>query len=174
MADVSNQRRSTSDYGVPGNHGSKSPHHGGGSHRKHSTTPKHSPSGSPRGSKGNLATLSSNLMDKIHQANLCMRRKSSPAISAEQLSRMQISSLRGSLAMAGALSSTSNSPSEMSSSGKQRTSSKQRGYSGGNPVYMDPNTGIHQNDQSTQGFLDDSRRLSSPSSLEKGMQSIIV
>ena len=166
MPDSSNHRRSTMDYGAPVNHTGK--HHTG--HRKHST-PKHSPNASPRGSKSNLAALGSSLMDKINQANLCMRRKSSPAI-AEPLTTIEISSLRGSLALADALSSTSNHPQDITSSGKQRKSSKQSGYSGGSPVYVETSSGMveaRRKDHSNKGYIhDDSRRLSSPPSLEKG------
>ena len=167
MPDSSNNRRAI-DHAQPV-HGK---HHG---HRKHSTTPKQSPNASPRGSKSNLSALSSTLMDKIHQANLCIRRKSSPAISAEQLSTIQISSLRGSLALADALSSTSNSShTEMTSSSKQRNS-RQSGYSGGSPVYMEGNSGVvelRRKDHSNRAYLDNPRRLSSPSSLEKGKKQV--
>ena len=166
MPDSSNHRRSTMDYSAQVNHTGK--HHTG--HRKHST-PKHSPNASPRGSKSNLAALGSSLMDKINQANLCMRRKSSPAI-AEQLTTVEISSLRGSLALADALSSTSNHPQDLSPPGKHRKSSKQSGYSGGNPVYVETSSGmveLRRKDHSNKGYIhDDCRRLSSPSSLEKG------
>ena len=172
MPDSSNHRRSTMDYGAPVNHSGK--HHSG--HRKHST-PKHSPSASPRGSKSNLAALGSSLMDKINQANLCMRRKSSPAI-AEQLTTVEISSLRGSLALADALSSTSNHPQDLSPPGKHRKSSKQSGYSGGNPVYVETSSGmveLRRKDHSNKGYIhDDCRRLSSPSSLEKGKDVIKI
>ena len=162
-------RRTTMDFGTSANqHGSSKQQHG---HRKHST-PKHSPNASPRGSKSNLAALSSSLMDTIHKANLCMRRKSSPVIS-EELSTIQISSLRGSLALADALSSTSNNPPEIgTSTGKQRKSSKQSGYSGGSPVYVETSSGMvelrRKDHNASKGYNDNSRRLSSPSSLEKG------
>ena len=166
MPDSSNHRRSTMDYGAPVNHSGK--HHTG--HRKHST-PKHSPNASPRGSKSNLAAFGSSLMDTINKANLCIRRKSSPAIN-EQLTTVEISSLRGSLALADALSSTSNNPQDLSPSGKQRRSSKQSGYSSGSPVYVETSSGmveLRRKDHSNKGYInDDSRRLSSPSSLEKG------
>ena len=167
MPDSSNHRRSTMDYSAQVNHTGK--HHTG--HRKHST-PKHSPNASPRGSKSNLAALGSSLMDKINQANLCMRRKSSPAI-AEPLTTIEIGSLRGSLALADALSSTSNDPQDISPRGKQRKSSKQSGYSCGSPVYVETSSGmveVRRKDHSNRGYIhDDSRRLSSPPSLEKGI-----
>ena len=162
MPDSSNNRR-TMEHAP--HHGK---HHG---HRKNSSTPKQSPNASPRGSRSNLSALSSSLMDKIHQANLCIRRKSSPAISIvpDQLNTIQISSLRGSLALADALSSTSNSHAEISSTGKQRTSSKQSGYSGGSPVYMEGNSGVIELRRKDHlNYLDNSRRLSSSPSLEKG------
>ena len=158
MPDSSN-RRTTVDYSA-NQHGSSKHQH---RHRKDST-PKHSPNASPRGSKSNLAALSSSLMDTIHKANLCMRRKSSPVISEELSTYMnlhEISSLRGSLALADALSSTSNNPPE-----KQRKSSKQ---SGGSPVYVETSSGmVELRRKDHKGYNDNSRRLSSPSSLEKG------
>ena len=172
MPDSSNYNRSTMEYVAASHHGGNNKHHhGGGGQRKHSsTTPRHSPNASQRGSKSNIASISSCLMDKIQQANLCMRRKSSPAIS-EQLSTVQLGSLRGSLALADALSSTTNNPADLSSNGKHRRSSKQTGYSGGSPVYMETSSGmveLRRKSHSNKGLLEDSRRLSSPSGLDKG------
>lgn len=177
MPDSSNYNRSTMEYVAASHHGGNNKHHhGGGGHRKHSsTTPRHSPNASQRGSKSNIASISSCLMDKIQQANLCMRRKSSPAIS-EQLSTVQLGSLRGSLALADALSSTTNNPADLSSNGKHRRSSKQTGYSGGSPVYMETSSGIvelRRKSHSNKGLLEDSRRLSSPSGLDKGNTTIL-
>ena len=139
--------------------------HGGG-HRKH-PTPTHSPNLSPRRSQGNLSSASSSLMDRIHSVNLHIRRKSSPAISVTGLSNVPMASLRGSLALRDALSSTD--PVVGSSKHHSSSSSRQSGYSG----YPPGNSGVanehRRKSHATIGYIEPSRRVSSSPSIEKGM-----
>ena len=138
--------------------------HGAGSRKP--STPTHSPNLSPRRSQGNLSSASSSLMDKIHSVNLHIRRKSSPAISVTGLSNVPMTSLRGSLALRDALSSTD--PVVGSSKHHSSSSSRQSGYSG----YPSGNSGVanehRRKSHSTIGYTDPSRRVSSSPSIEKG------
>ena len=134
-------------------------------HRKHHRkSPKPSPNTSPRGSKNNVSAISNSLMDKIQQMNLSMRRQSSPAIS--DLSNVPYSSLRGSLALADALSSSSTIPPGLDSqvtSSRKMSSSQPSGYR---------NMGNEQH-RGSRSSCDGSRGLSSPPSLEEGKHAIL-